>query len=76
MALHPTTAETIEVVANGRVRAVPAGSMVREFLIELNLDPDVVVVERNGEILSRDRFADVRLETGDTLEVVHIVGGG
>lgn len=75
MTLHETTAP-IEVVANGRMREVAPGRTVEEFLIDLELDPDVVVVERNGEILARDRFADVRLERGDALEIVHIVGGG
>ncbi|MGH7572065.1 MAG: sulfur carrier protein ThiS [Gemmatimonadota bacterium] len=75
MALQQT-AETIEVVANGRACAIPAGRTVREFLIELDVDPDLVVVERNGEILRRDRLAEVRLEAGDALEIVHVVGGG
>lgn len=70
------TAAPIEVVANGRVREVPSGSTVEDFLIELELDPDVVVVERNGEILGRDRFAEVRVEPGDRFEIVHFVGGG
>lgn len=76
MTPEQTAVETIEVVANGRVRAIPAGRTVQEFLLDLDLEPDVVVVERNGEILSRDRFAAVRLDPGDTLEIVHVVGGG
>lgn len=75
MSTRPTAAP-IEVVANGRVREVPSGSTVEDFLIELELDPDVVVVERNGEILGRDRFAEVRVEPGDRFEIVHFVGGG
>ena len=75
MSTRPTAAP-IEVVANGRVRQVPPGSTVEDFLIELELDPDVVVVERNGEILGRDRFAEVRVEPGDRFEIVHFVGGG
>lgn len=75
MSTRPTAAP-IEVVANGRVREVPSGSTVEDFLIELELDPDVVVVERNGEVLGRDRFAKVRVEPGDRFEIVHFVGGG
>lgn len=75
MSTRPTAAP-IEVVANGRVREVPSGSTVEDFLIELELDPDVVVVERNGEVLGRDRFAEVRVEPGDRFEIVHFVGGG
>ena len=34
------------------------------------------VVERNGEILPRERFAQTLLCGGDSLEIVHFVGGG
>jgi thiamine biosynthesis protein ThiS len=35
-----------------------------------------VVVELNGEILDRVAYPSVRVKAGDTLEVVHFVGGG
>ncbi|MFN9214646.1 MAG: sulfur carrier protein ThiS [Gemmatimonadota bacterium] len=43
----------------------------------LQLDPRLIVVERNREIL-RDRatFDRVALADGDVLELVHFVGGG
>jgi sulfur carrier protein len=34
------------------------------------------VVERNREILDRDRYDAVEIEEGDVLELVHFVGGG
>jgi thiamine biosynthesis protein ThiS len=50
---------------------------VSTLLGELELDPRLVVVERNREIL-RDRhaFDEVTLLDGDVLELVHFVGGG
>lgn len=70
------TAPTIEVIANGEPRTIPDGQTVAGFLAALELDPDVVVVERNGEIVPRSRFGELRLEADDRLEVVHFVGGG
>ncbi len=70
------TAPTIEVIANGEPRTIPDGQNVAGFLAALELDPDVVVVERNGEIVPRSRFGELRLEADDRLEVVHFVGGG
>jgi thiamine biosynthesis protein ThiS len=70
------TAPPIEVVANGEPRTIPDGQTVAVFLAELELDPDVVVVERNGGIVPRSRFGELRLEAGDRLEIVHFVGGG
>ena len=70
------TSSTIQVLANGEPRTVPAGGTLAGFLAELGLDPDVVVVERNGEIVPRPLFEGLRLETDDRLEIVHFVGGG
>lgn len=70
------TARTIEVVANGELRTIPDGLTMAEFLVELKLDPEVVVVERNGEIVPRSSFGELRLRAGDRLEIVHFVGGG
>ena len=68
--------ETITVTVNGDEREIAAGHTVRSFLESLDLHPGLVVVERNREILDRDRYDEVRVEAGDTLELVHFVGGG
>ena len=70
------TEETIAVTLNGDGRDVPAGRSVRELLEWLDLHPGLVVVERNREILDRDRYGDVEVMDGDVLELVHFVGGG
>ena len=41
-----------------------------------DLNPLLIVVELNREILSRDQFKDVQVSEGDALELVHFVGGG
>lgn len=64
------------VVVNGEERRVPSGLTVRGLLEHLELEPPLVVVERNREILERDRYDDVEVEGGDRLELVHFVGGG
>lgn len=68
--------DRITVTVNGDERQVTDGLTVREFLESLDLHPGLVVVERNREILDRDRYAEVRVEEGDVLELVHFVGGG
>lgn len=67
----------IEIVVNGERRAAPAGSTVGDLLRAHGLDPRLVVVERNRVIL-RDRasFDELALSAGDTIEIVHFVGGG
>lgn len=68
--------QTILVRLNGDDRQVPAGLSVRELLESLDLKPEMIVVEKNRDILKRDEYADVQVSPGDVLELVHFVGGG
>ncbi len=68
--------ETIEVRVNGKDRAIAPDHTVRSLLESLDLHPALVVVELNREILARDSYAETPVRDGDTLELVHFVGGG
>jgi sulfur carrier protein len=69
-------ATEVIVTVNGVPRSVPDGASVAELLAGMNLNPMLVVVEHNREILARSSVADVHIHAGDTLEIVHFVGGG
>ena len=70
-------ADALEVTVNGEARALPAGSTVASLLAAHDLDPRLVVVELNREILRvRERFGERPLASGDVVEIVHFVGGG
>jgi thiamine biosynthesis protein ThiS len=67
----------IAVTVNGDERLIPLGRTLGDLLREHELDPRMVVVERNREILrERESFDRLALENGDVLEIVHFVGGG
>ena len=67
----------IAVTVNGDERRVAAGTTLGDLLREHGLDPRMVVVERNREILrDRSTFDTLELDGGDQLELVHFVGGG
>lgn len=68
--------ETIRVVLNGNPREIASGRSVQALLGDLGLHPRLVVVEHNREILDRATLEQVEVREGDTLEVVHFVGGG
>jgi len=62
---------------NGAERRIPAGWTLADLLASLKLDARTVVIERNGTILrDRDSLAKIELSPGDTIEIVHFVGGG
>jgi thiazole synthase len=67
---------TISIIVNGEHRRVAAGLTIAALANELGLEPTKVAVERNLEIVPRSTLADVALDDGDELEIVHFVGGG
>jgi thiamine biosynthesis protein ThiS len=64
------------VTLNGEPRDVPADLSVDRLLRHLDLEPRLVIVELNREILRRDAYASAPVSDGDSLELVHFVGGG
>jgi thiamine biosynthesis protein ThiS len=69
-------ATTIEIELNGRPRAVRNGSTVADLVLELGLRPEIVAVEVNEELVTRDRRGRTSLCDGDRVELVTMVGGG
>ena len=68
--------ETIAITLNGEEREVPAGLTVSDLLAHLGLHERLVVVELNREILRRGQYGEMAVSAGDTVELVHFVGGG
>jgi len=66
----------LSLIVNGEPRRAPAGSSIADLVIQLQLNPAKVAVERNGEIAPRSTLAETLLQDGDALEIVHFVGGG
>ena len=66
----------MKIMVNGKEREALGNTALAAFLYSFDINPRRVVVELNGEILSRDSYDGVVLKEGDVLEVVHFVGGG
>ena len=67
---------TITITVNGEHRRVAGGLTLAQLATELGLVPEKVAVERNLEVVPRSTLAQVMVEDGDELEIVHFVGGG
>jgi sulfur carrier protein len=69
----------LKVTLNGQTKEFgelePPASLI-EVLASLELKPDRVAVEHNGAIAQRDAWTDPMVRNGDSLEIVHFVGGG
>jgi thiazole synthase len=69
-------APQITLTVNGAPRRIADGSTIADLVTTLELNPQKVAVERNGEIAPRSSLAAIMLGEGDVLEIVHFVGGG
>lgn len=67
----------IQLKINGREREFQFDIMhVTDLVSTLGLEGKRIALELNGEIVPRSTFGEVKLITGDTLEIVGAVGGG
>jgi sulfur carrier protein len=66
----------MKLIINDEQTELPDGLTVQQLLERLELANRHVAVERNRRIVPYRTFSEVRLEDGDTLELVTLVGGG
>ena len=66
----------ISLTVNGKKRELDGETDLPTFLRELDVDPRLVAVAYNGEVIPKDQYAGIQLREGDSLEIVRMVGGG
>lgn len=64
------------VSVNGRELDVSPAATVATLLEQLGVAGPYALVERNGEPVERERYAELALEEGDTLVIARPVAGG
>jgi sulfur carrier protein len=68
--------ESIELQVNGEAQTCSPQTTLPQLLVEMGLNPRLLAVEYNGEILHRQFWDQTEIKTNDRLEIVTIVGGG
>ena len=67
----------MQVTVNGSTRSLDVAARdVATLVRALGLEGKRIAVERNGEIVTKSRYADTPVNEGDRLEIVGAVGGG
>lgn len=66
----------MEIRLNGKTREVAEGMTVSQLLDELKLQALRVAVQVNMDIVKRERYGEVVLQSGDTIEVLTFMSGG
>ena len=73
---NPGDNPRMDIRLNGEPLALPASCTLTDLLANQGLTERRVAVEVNGEIVPRGRHATHVLQPGDTVEIVHALGGG
>ena len=65
----------MELRVNGETKNIDASTLY-DVIASMGLEPSRVAVELNGIIVPRAELAGTKMKDGDSLEIVHFVGGG
>jgi thiamine biosynthesis protein ThiS len=66
----------LRISVNGEAKTLAGPATIADLLQQLKLDPRMVVVELNRQIVRRPVLEATPLADGDSVELVHFVGGG
>lgn len=66
----------MQVKINGKSEELQGSSTVLDLLKAKNIDPHMVAVELNSQMLERDRLGTTSVKDGDQLEFLFYMGGG
>ncbi len=69
-------ADMIEITLNGERAEIPEGLTLRTMVEHLKLPGELIAIEHNLQIVKRKDWASTKVKEGDTIEIVHFVGGG
>ena len=61
---------------NGKEVVIKKTQTIYEYLKENNYNLARIVIELNGEIVSKDKYNTINLKDTDVMEVLTFVGGG
>ena len=61
---------------NGKDVVIKKNQTIYEYLKDNNYNLKRIVIELNGEIVSKDKYNTINLKDTDVMEVLTFVGGG
>ncbi len=66
----------MQIQVNGTPTTIPDAMHMSGLIEHLGLTDRRLAVEVNRELVPRSRFAEHELKAGDSVEIIHAVGGG
>ena len=66
----------MQVKINGAVHEIPDNSSIRDVLAARKLSVDIVIIALNDDIIKKEKWESLKLNSNDKLEIIRIMGGG
>lgn len=66
----------INITINGDTHRLAEELNLIDLLVKFEIEEDKVAIEHNLEIVPKSTFDSVIVADGDSLEIVHFIGGG
>jgi thiamine biosynthesis protein ThiS len=66
----------VKITLNGEEKQLAGKMSVENLVAELQLDTRKIAIERNLHIVPRSAYDSTVINDGDTIEIVHFIGGG
>jgi sulfur carrier protein len=66
----------VRITVNGKPREIDGEMDLPAFLRTFDVNPRLVAVAINGDVIPKGEYDAARVREGDVLEVVRMVGGG
>ncbi|MBP7088127.1 MAG: sulfur carrier protein ThiS [Candidatus Omnitrophica bacterium] len=66
----------MQVKINGKIQKLNKITSLYEFIMEKKLDLNKIVIERNYDIVDKNKLSDISINEGDIIEIISFVGGG
>jgi len=65
----------MRVTINGKQEETGAATMA-DLLSEKGIEPRMVTLEQNGQIVAKDQIVSTAIREGDQIEILFFMGGG
>ena len=66
----------IKIFLNGELLEIESGLSISQLLINFEIDPKKIAIEKDLEIINPQDFNKIILTKDSKIEIVHFIGGG
>lgn len=66
----------IKIFLNGELLEIESGLSISQLLINFEIDPNKIAIEKDLEIINPQDFNKIILTENTKIEIVHFIGGG